>query len=163
MSHIAESCLTLCNPTDCTASGSSVHGLSQQEYWSGSPFPSPGGLLGPGIEPVSPALAGGFFTPEPPGKPQYHKLLDLKKVYEKAGPLFSTLSSSELRGADRDAQWNIDFMTNTFSQCQLNRVPYTEYRKKFQCALFDKEHHEVGGSGGGEMRGRVWGAVRDVI
>ena len=41
----------------------------RQEYWSGSPFPSPGHLLGPGIEPVSFALAGGFFTIEPPGKP----------------------------------------------------------------------------------------------
>ena len=36
--------------------GSSVHGISQQEYWSGLPFPSPGDLLNPGIEPVSPAL-----------------------------------------------------------------------------------------------------------
>ena len=35
--------------------------------WSGLPFPSPGNLPDPGIEPVSPALAGGFFTTEPPG------------------------------------------------------------------------------------------------
>ena len=38
----------------------------RQEYWSGLPCPSPGYLPGPGIEPmslVSPALAGGFFTP----------------------------------------------------------------------------------------------------
>ena len=34
---------------------------SRQEYWSGLPFLSPGDLPGPGIEPVSPALAGGFF------------------------------------------------------------------------------------------------------
>jgi len=34
------------------------------------PFPSPGDLPDPGIEPTSPALAGGFFTAEPPGKPQ---------------------------------------------------------------------------------------------
>ena len=40
-----------------------------QEYWSGLPFPSPGDLPHPGIKPESPALAGGFFTPEPPGKP----------------------------------------------------------------------------------------------
>ena len=33
------------------------------------PFPSPGDLLNPGIEPASLALAGGFFTTEPPGKP----------------------------------------------------------------------------------------------
>ena len=44
-------------------------GFSRQEYWSGFPFPSPGDLLYPGIEPESPALAGGFFTTEPPGKP----------------------------------------------------------------------------------------------
>ena len=44
-------------------------GFSRQEYWSGLPFPSPGDLLRPRIEPVSPALAGGFFTPELPGKP----------------------------------------------------------------------------------------------
>ena len=32
------------------------------------PFPPPGDLPDPGIEPMSPALAGGFFTTEPPGK-----------------------------------------------------------------------------------------------
>jgi len=46
--------------------------FSRQEYWSGLPFPPQGDLPDPGIEavlPVSPALAGGFFTTEPPGKP----------------------------------------------------------------------------------------------
>ena len=42
--------------------------FSRQEYWSGLPFPSPGGLPNPGSKPTSPALAGGFFTTEPPGK-----------------------------------------------------------------------------------------------
>ena len=48
----------------------------RQESWSGLPFPSPGDLPDPGIEPASPALAGGFFTTEPPGKPlgQPHSL-----------------------------------------------------------------------------------------
>jgi len=41
--------------------------FSRQEYWSGLPFPSPGDLPDSGIEPVSPALAGDFFTPAPPG------------------------------------------------------------------------------------------------
>ena len=41
----------------------------KQKYWSGLPFPSPGDLPDPGIKPVSPALAGGFLTIEPPGKP----------------------------------------------------------------------------------------------
>ena len=45
-------------------------GFSRQEYWSG--LPTPGDLPDPRIEPMSPAasaLAGGFFTTEPPGKP----------------------------------------------------------------------------------------------
>ena len=40
-------------------------GFSRQKYWSGEPFPSPGDLLDPGMEavsPAAPALVGGFFT-----------------------------------------------------------------------------------------------------
>ena len=47
-------------------------GFSRQEYWSGFPFPSPGDLPDPGIELTSSAMAGGFFTLEPPGKPCGH-------------------------------------------------------------------------------------------
>ena len=46
-------------------------GFSRQEYWGGLPFPPPGDLPNPGIEPVcliSPALAGRFLTTVPPGK-----------------------------------------------------------------------------------------------
>ena len=46
--------------------------FSRQEYWSGLPFPSPGELPNPGTETtplVTYALAGGFFTTVPPGKP----------------------------------------------------------------------------------------------
>ena len=44
-------------------------GFPRQEYWSGLPYPSPGDLPGPGIEPVAPSLEGGFFTTKPCGKP----------------------------------------------------------------------------------------------
>ena len=44
-------------------------GFPRLEYWSGLPFPSPRDLPDPGIEPVSPALAGGFSTTEPSRKP----------------------------------------------------------------------------------------------
>ena len=40
-------------------------GFPSQEYWSGLPFPPAGDIHNPGIEPMSPALAGGFFTTEP--------------------------------------------------------------------------------------------------
>ena len=43
-------------------------GFSRQEYWSGLPFPSPGDLPDPGIEPGSPALQADVLTSEPPGK-----------------------------------------------------------------------------------------------
>ena len=44
-------------------------GFSRQEYWSGFPFSSPGDLPDPGMEPVSPTLAGGFFTVSHQGSP----------------------------------------------------------------------------------------------
>ena len=43
----------------------------RQEYWSGLPFPTLGDLPDPGIKSTSPALAGGFLTIAPPGKPIY--------------------------------------------------------------------------------------------
>ena len=43
-------------------------GFSRQEYWSGLPFPSPGDLPDPGIEPRFPALEADALTSEPPGK-----------------------------------------------------------------------------------------------
>ena len=48
---------------------STVHGIFQQGYWNGLPFPSPGDLPDPGMEPTSPALEDRFFTTESPGKP----------------------------------------------------------------------------------------------
>ena len=44
-------------------------GFSRQQYWSGLPFPSPGDLPNPGIEPRSPAFQADALTSEPPGKP----------------------------------------------------------------------------------------------
>ena len=61
----SHSCLTFCDFMDDSPPGSSVQGFPRQEYWCGLPFPSPGDLPDPGIEPVflaSPALAGEFFT-----------------------------------------------------------------------------------------------------
>ena len=54
---VAQSCPALCDPMDCSPPGSSVHGISQARIpRSGLPFPSPGDLPDPGIEPGSPAL-----------------------------------------------------------------------------------------------------------
>ena len=65
----AQSYLTLATPWTVPHQFPLSMGLSRQEYWSGLPFPPPGELPNPGIKPTSPALAGRFFTTEPPGKP----------------------------------------------------------------------------------------------
>ena len=83
---IAKSCLTLCNPIGCSHQTPLSMGFSRQKYWSGLPFSPPGHLPNPGVEPMSPAcfaLAGGFFTTEPPRKPlhRYVHFSKLKKLY----------------------------------------------------------------------------------
>ena len=45
-------------------------GFSRQAHWSGLPFPTPGDLPDLGIKLKYPALAGGFFSTVPPGKPR---------------------------------------------------------------------------------------------
>ena len=56
--------------------------FSRQEYWSGLPFPSPGDLSNPGIEPGSPALQADALPSEPPVKPyKESKSLSLVWLY----------------------------------------------------------------------------------
>ena len=50
---VPQLCPTLCSPMNCSPPSSSVHGILQQEYGSGLPFPTPGDLPSPGIKPVS--------------------------------------------------------------------------------------------------------------
>ena len=57
---------------DCSLPGSSIHGILQQKYRSGLPFPPPRGFPGIGIKlvsPMAPVLAGRLFTIEPTLKP----------------------------------------------------------------------------------------------
>ena len=64
----AQLCPTLCVPMDYSPPGSSVHGIFQQEYWSGLPCPPPGDLPNPGIYSRSPALQADSLSSESPGK-----------------------------------------------------------------------------------------------
>ena len=65
-SEVAQLCLTLATPWTVARQSPLSMRFSSQEYWSGLPCSPPGDLSDPGIEPVSPASAGGFFTTEPP-------------------------------------------------------------------------------------------------
>ena len=66
---VAQLCLTLCDPMDCSAHQAPLSmEFSRKEFWSGLPFPFPGDLPNPGIEPRSPALPADSLLSEPPGK-----------------------------------------------------------------------------------------------
>ena len=70
---VAKSGPTLATPWTAACQAPLSVGFSRQKYWSGLLFPPPGDLPDPGIKhtsPASPALAGGFFTTVPPGKPK---------------------------------------------------------------------------------------------
>ena len=77
---VTQSCQTLCDPIDCVAHQASLSmEFSRQEYWSGLPFPSPGDLPDPGMEPRSPAFQEDSLPSEPPRKATCLKInTDLK-------------------------------------------------------------------------------------
>ena len=66
---VTRSCLTPVAPGTVSHQAPLSMGFSRQEYWSGLPFPFPGGLLDPRIKPGSPALQADSIPTEPPGKP----------------------------------------------------------------------------------------------
>ena len=68
VSEVAPSCLTLCDPVDCSPSGSSIHGILQARMLEWVAISFSRDLLDPGIEPRSPALQADALTSEPPGK-----------------------------------------------------------------------------------------------
>ena len=75
-------CLTLfVAPWTVTCQAPLSMGFPRQVYWSGLPFHSLGDLSDPGIKPTFPELAGRFFTPETPGKPNSIRWFLLNKLY----------------------------------------------------------------------------------
>ena len=129
---------------DYSPPGSSV--LSWQEYWSGLPFPPPGDLPNPGIKSrciASPALAEGFFTTEPLGKPIsnhrnnqiekqikgfYSSFFPISKVHLVKAMVFPVVmygcESWTVKKAER---WRIDAF-ELWCWRRLLRVPWTARR-----------------------------------
>ena len=68
-------CLTLCDPMDCSPPGSFVHGALQARILEWVALPSSRGSSRSRDRTPSPALAGGFFTTEPPGKPHLDHII----------------------------------------------------------------------------------------
>ena len=81
---LLQSCLTLCDPIDCSLPGSSVHEILQARILEWVAItPPPGVLPDPGTEPWSPSLQGDFLPQAPPGKPPVlgPKGLQIKEVH----------------------------------------------------------------------------------
>ena len=66
---VTKSYPTLAAPRTVAHQAPPSMGFSRQEYWSGLPFPSPGDLSDPGIEPGFPTLQADSLPTKPPGKP----------------------------------------------------------------------------------------------
>ena len=72
-------------------------GFSRQEYWSGLPFPSPGDLPNPGIEPRSPALQTDALPSEPPGNPRVPKRVTKFSDIEKVAFILERVGNQSIR------------------------------------------------------------------
>ena len=89
---VTKSCTTLVTPCTVAHQAPQCIRFSRQEYWSGLPFPSPGDLPNPGIEPGSPAwelvscISDGFFTSKP-HKREDHFAYNKKKAQGESGHL----------------------------------------------------------------------------
>ena len=119
----AQSCLTLCNPMDCSLPGSSVHGIILASILERD---APGDIPDPGIESVplaSPALVGELFTTEPPGKShEYiythtntHMCRHIYKVYTLYEKMFNFIYK-------RNTNWNYTEMLFLIYQIGKNET-----------------------------------------
>ena len=77
-----KACPILATPWTVALQAPLSMGFYRQVYWSGLPFPSPGDLPNPGIEPESPAFQADALTSEPPGKPRKKGAFSRSKAHE---------------------------------------------------------------------------------
>ena len=101
--------------------------FSRQEYWSGLPFPSPGDLPNPGIEPRSPSLQADTLLSEPPGKPSKFHIYAL--IYcigvepickaERLGCRGQTYRHQEGKEGGMNREFGVDINIYTTMNCLL--------------------------------------------
>ena len=102
-------------------------GFPRQEYWSGLPCSRPRDLPDLGIKPTSPALAGGFFTTEPSGKPS----LDITVVYTFVMALERHFHRFWMfwQGCSKDEYPSLPFSASpvpvVYIQIKCSHIPYT--------------------------------------
>ena len=71
------------DPMDCSPPGPSIHGILQQEHWTGLLCPPPGDLPNPGVKPRSPTLQVDSLPSEPARKPTHASSFYLWKLLDR--------------------------------------------------------------------------------
>ena len=97
---VAKSCPTLAAPWTVACQAPLSMRFSRQEYWSGLPFPSPGDLPDPGIEPRSPELQADSFPTELQGKPNTLLTVNQTNLHKMEKSLKKILAEKEWREDD---------------------------------------------------------------
>ena len=98
-------------------------GFSRQEYWSGLPFPSPGDLPDPRIEPRSPALQADTLTSELPGKLSGHQAV-LDALVSQVVKRLPATQETRVRSLGREEPLEKEMATH--SRILAWRIPWTE-------------------------------------
>ena len=88
--EVTQSCLTLCNPVDCSLSGSSVHGILQARILEWVAISFSRGSSQPRDGTGSPALQADALPSEPPGKPIFHGRGGYKGIFRQSLRIFTT-------------------------------------------------------------------------
>ena len=123
---------------NCSPSAPRSKGFPRQEYWSGLPFPPPRDLPDPRIEPrspASPALAGGFFTTLPPGKPHL-AATGLPSLYlptlERSLPLDKPSQLTQSQQLAFSSKWPIPLRRKTHTSYPYLTVFVHKYNRIFK-------------------------------
>ena len=111
-------------------------GVSRQEYWSGLPFPSPGDLPDPGIEPRSPALEANALTSEPPGFQWNEPLKDSFLLSLVTRPQPRTFPEPEVVNWEHQA-WTSEAPHSFYS------IGAARFSKKHKCITFKALHSHI--------------------
>ena len=126
--------------------------FSRQEHQSGLPFPSPGDLPDPGIEPGSPALQADALPSEPPGKPFYicaftyvagnleqdeDSSSSMETAHWTSAPKFKTLKNKNIRKRDplQEEEGSLDLLDNSIDSQQTVLVLEQEMELSLPCPL----------------------------
>ena len=128
---VAQSCLTLCSPMDCSPPGSSVQGILQARILEWVAIPFSRGSSCPGIEPRSPTLQADSLLFEPPGKSILTKHSFRITLCNTAHSSNLTLSSIWADGIETELFWSGSHLLG----CSFGDHPYHHQGCKKQCSV----------------------------